>query len=220
MRPSERPNARPTAQPPDRAIACLPRRSATRGRPMPSGMSVSAMGPPAVIDEFVVAISEWLFGDWQHCSAVPARIWTPRAQGVEGRRIQVISTSGRRSQPPRMGIDHSHVGRPSHASRSSLVPRESDLPCTPFVNGPRRRKVARLFVGARCSVASRWARRRSCSLPRACSCPCPPWFCCPGIAVVRYWFSAGTLWHRYCIGVGNGTIPCMQRHCLGLVPRL
>jgi len=39
------------------------------GSPVPSGMAVEATGPPAVLAQFVVAISEWLSGSWDACSA-------------------------------------------------------------------------------------------------------------------------------------------------------
>mmetsp|Transcript_118677 Transcript_118677/g.343242 ORF Transcript_118677/g.343242 Transcript_118677/m.343242 type:complete len:1209 (-) Transcript_118677:133-3759(-) len=51
-------------------MATLATQMEAAGTPMPSGMAVEATGPPAVIAQFVVAISEWLSGDWDACSAV------------------------------------------------------------------------------------------------------------------------------------------------------
>lgn len=40
------------------------------GLALPEGLGVSVAGPPTVISDFVVAVSEWLFGSWEACSAV------------------------------------------------------------------------------------------------------------------------------------------------------
>jgi len=40
------------------------------GKASPSGLAVAATGPPAVIDEFVLALAEWLFSAWNPCSSV------------------------------------------------------------------------------------------------------------------------------------------------------